>query len=55
VAYEAQVKYGLGEPWQVVAVRHSRAEAAGIAARGFLLADPDGRLPNQVRVFARLI
>jgi hypothetical protein len=53
VAFEAQVKYGFGEPWHVVAVRPSRAEAAGIAARGFMLADPVGRLPHQVRVLAR--
>ena len=55
VAYEAQVKYGLGEPWHVVAVRRSRAEAATVAARGFTLADPVGRLPHQVRVFLRPI
>ena len=53
VVYEAQVKYGLGEPWRVLAVRGSHAEAAEIASHGFTVADPAGRLPWQVRVLTR--
>jgi hypothetical protein len=49
------VKYGLGEQWQIVAVRRSRAEAAAVAAHGFAIADPVGRLPTQVRVHPRPI